>query len=99
MVDLKTAYKIVNDFFLENDYAGIYEVRETDDKWLFEGICRHTFYGASEVCVPKNGDETYIFSLTGMDNAIMWKMQRWYLYKLNNAPFLADRSRYSYIDT
>lgn len=73
MVDLKTAYKIANDFFLENNYAGVYEVRETNDKWLFEGKCKCTCYGTSEMCVPKNGEEPYLFSITGMDNAIMWK--------------------------
>ena len=73
MVDLKTAYRIANDFFLENAYLGVYEARETDTSWLFEGKCKGTCYGTSEVCVPKNGDEPYIFSVTDMDSAIMWR--------------------------
>ena len=64
MVDMKTAYKIANDFFLENNYVGVYETRETSDKWLFLGKCENTCYGTSEVCVPKNGDEPYLFSIT-----------------------------------
>lgn len=73
MVDLKTAYKIANDFFIENDYAGVYEVRETNDKWLFEGKCKRTCYGTFEICVPQNGDEPYLFSNTDDNGFAMWK--------------------------
>lgn len=72
MVDLKTAYKIANDFFLENDYAGVCEARETDTSWLFEGKCKQTTYGTSEVCVPKNGDEPYLFNIAHEEGANMW---------------------------
>lgn len=47
MVDLKTAYKIANDFFLANDYAGVREARENDDSWLFKLKCKSTCYGVS----------------------------------------------------
>ena len=41
MVDMKTAYKIANKFFLENDYAGIRETRENNESWLFAGKCKN----------------------------------------------------------
>ena len=72
MVDLKTAYQILNDFFLKNDSDGVYEARETNDNWLFEGKCKGTCYGTVEVCVPKNGDGPYVFSATDTDGVIMW---------------------------
>lgn len=73
MVDMKAAYRIANDFFLENNYAGVYETRETSDKWLFVGKCKNTCYGTSEVCVPKNGDEPYLFNITDARALDMWK--------------------------
>lgn len=63
MVELKDAYKMANDCFLDNeDYLGVREVRETEDKWLFEGKLKHTTYGTFEICVPKNGDEPYLYN-------------------------------------
>lgn len=76
MVDLKTAYKIANDFFLENNYAGVHEARETDSSWLFEGKCKQTCYGTSEVCVPKDGAEPYIFNIAHEDGVNMWENAR-----------------------
>ena len=73
MVDLKTAYNIANEFFLNNGYEGVYESRETDNSWLFNGKCKRTNYGTSEVCVPKNGDEPYIFNIAHEDGAIIWE--------------------------
>ena len=63
MVDLKSAYNIANDFFLNNGYEGVYESRETDNSWLCCGKCKRPNYGTSEVCVPKNGDEPYVFNI------------------------------------
>ncbi len=73
VVGLKKAYKIANDFFLENDYAGVYEVRETDSSWLFVPKCKATCYGVADICVPKNGEEPYIFCVTDVNGAIMWE--------------------------
>ena len=73
MVEFKEAYEIATNFFLENDYAGVDEAKDTNDMWLFAHKCKKTCYGVSYICVPKNGDEPYIFNPTGMDNGIMWE--------------------------
>jgi len=73
VVDLKTAYDIAKDFFLENNYSGVFEIRESKNNWLFEGKCDSVQYGSSEVCVPKNGDEPYLFSIRMKDGFEMWK--------------------------
>lgn len=65
MVEFKEACEIATKFFLENDYAS--------DKWLFSPKCKKTCYGVSYICVPKNGDEPYLFNPTGMDNILMWE--------------------------
>ena len=72
MVSFKEAYEIANKFFLENDYAGIREARENDDSWLFAGKCKRTCYGTMNACVPKNGDEPYVFSTTDEAGFEMW---------------------------
>lgn len=73
MVNLKTAYKIANAFFLENEYVGVYEIRETNNAWLFMGKCKQACYGTTEVCVPKNGEAPYLFSITDDEGLRMWK--------------------------
>lgn len=35
MISIEKAYRIANSFFVENDYVGVYEVRENEDSWLF----------------------------------------------------------------
>ena len=72
MLKFEEAYEIATNFFLENDYAGVAEARETNDKWIFAPQCKRICYGVSYVCVPKNGDDPYVFNPTGMDNAVMW---------------------------
>lgn len=72
MVDIKTAYKIANDFFLANDYVGVYEIRETNEEWLFLGKCKQACYGTTEICVPKNGEDPYLFSITGTAELHKW---------------------------
>ena len=73
MVEFKEAYEIATNFFLENDYAGVDEAKDTNYMWLFAPKCKKTCYGVSYICVTKNGDEPYIFNPTGMDNVIMWE--------------------------
>ena len=72
-LNLKKHMRLQLIFFLENDYAGVYEAKDTNDMWLFAPKCKKTCYGVSYICVPKNGDEPYIFNPTGMDNVIMWE--------------------------
>ena len=72
MIDFKTAYGIANDFFLNNGYAGIYESRETEECWLFSPKCNSTCYGVSNVCVPKNGDESRIYNAADIEKVVMW---------------------------
>lgn len=73
MVEFKEAYKIANKFFLENDYACVDEAKETSDRWLFAPKCKKTCYGVSYVCVPKKGDEPYLFNITDAMALDMWK--------------------------
>ena len=73
MVDMKTAYKIANKFFLENDYAGIRETRENNESWLFAGKCKNACYGTSKVCISKNGDEPYLFNTIDEKDFNMWE--------------------------
>mgnify|MGYP000088608396 CR=1 FL=1 len=73
VVEFKEACEIATKFFLENDYASIDEAKDASDKWLFSPKCKKTCYGVSYICVPKNGDEPYLFNPTGMDNILMWK--------------------------
>lgn len=73
MVDLKTAYNIANDFFLENGYVGISETRENDKGWLFSGECEEPTYGTSEVFVPKDGTEPYLFDISHKEELAMWE--------------------------
>lgn len=49
------------------------EAKDASDKWLFSPKCKKTCYGVSYICVPKNGDEPYLFNPTGMDNILMWE--------------------------
>ena len=73
MIDLKKAYEIANDFFLENGYVGVHEARENDDSWLFSGKCEQATYGTSQVCIPKNGDEPYLFDTAHEKEFTMWE--------------------------
>lgn len=73
MISIEKAYRIANSFFVENDYVGVYEVRENEDSWLFVPQCKSACYGVANVCVPKNGDEPYVFSTTDADGAVMWE--------------------------
>lgn len=73
MVSFKEAYKIANDFFLENDYAGVNEARESTDNWLFTGKCKRTCYGTMDACIPKNGDTPYVFRKSDDENFEMWE--------------------------
>lgn len=73
MISIEKAYRIANSFFVENDYVGVYEVRENEDSWLFAPQCKSACYGVANVCVPKNGDEPYVFSTTDTDGAVMWE--------------------------
>ena len=47
MVEFKEAYEIATNFFLENDYAGVDEAKDTNDMWLFAPKCNKTCYGAA----------------------------------------------------
>lgn len=73
MVYLEEAYEIAKDFFLKNGYIGVDEARETDSSWLFNGKSEQSIYGTSEVCVPKNGDEPYVFNIAHEEGAAMWE--------------------------
>ena len=73
MVEFKEAYKIANKFFLENDYAGVFEVRENRECILFKPKCKKTCYGVSYVAVPKNGDAPYLFNIADETALDMWK--------------------------
>lgn len=73
MVDLKTAYKIAHDFFIEDGYSGVYEIRESETSWMFMGKCKKTCYGTSEICVPKDGSDPYLFSISHEDFFSTWK--------------------------
>lgn len=59
MVELNEAYKIAYDFFLDNEYLGIEECRETENEWILSGKSATTVYGYIEVCAPKNGTEPF----------------------------------------
>ena len=72
MVCLEKAYKQADDFFRDNDYAGVDTTRETDDSWLFCPKCKETCYGVSYVCVPKNGEAPYLFSVSDEEMAEVW---------------------------
>ena len=71
-VDYETAYWIAERCFLENDYIGIAETRETIDAWLFSGKAEQTMYGNFEICVPKNGDTPYVFTTTDIEGFKLW---------------------------
>lgn len=64
MISLKRAYNIATDFFIRNGYVGVYEIRELKDKWVSMGKSEETIYGASQVCIPKNGDEPYLIDIS-----------------------------------
>ena len=81
MIDLKTAYDIANNFFLENNYAGVFEIRESNKSWLFEGMCHRAQYGCSEICVPKNGDAPYLFNIRMDEGFKMWESAKEIKYK------------------
>ena len=50
MISIEKAYRIANSFFVENDYVGVYEVRENEDSWLFVPQCKSACYGVANVC-------------------------------------------------
>ena len=77
MISIEKAYRIANSFFVENDYVGVYEVRENEDSWLFVPQCKSACYGVANVCVPKNGDEPYVFSTTDTDILEYLMLIRW----------------------
>ena len=63
MVDVVEAFKMAEKVYLEDDcYAGVREIRETADYWLFSGKAKHTLYGYFDICIPKSGDEPFIYS-------------------------------------
>ena len=72
MITLEKAYEIANEFYKTDEcYDGILEIRESQDNWLFEGRLKHTTYGTNNVCVPKNGEEPYLFNPNTNDQ--IWK--------------------------
>jgi hypothetical protein len=73
MVGLKEAYEIANDFFISNDYAGVAEVRDTGEKWLFMGKLKRATYGTCEVCVPKDGTAPHLFDINNEQYGEMWR--------------------------
>nr|DAI33125.1 MAG TPA: immunity protein [Caudoviricetes sp.] len=81
MVDLEKAYKIANGFFLDNDYVGVHEIRENADSWLFVPQCKSACYGVANVCIPKNGDEPYVFSTAEPDGAAVWNSAKAVSYR------------------
>lgn len=63
MIDIKKASQIAKKFFkTDKCYGSIGEIRESEQDWMFEGKAKKTLYGASIVCVPKNGEDPYLMN-------------------------------------
>lgn len=63
MIDIKKASQIAEKFFkTDKCYDGILEIRESKQDWMFEGKAKTPVYGASIVCVPKNGEDPYLMN-------------------------------------
>ena len=80
-VDYETAYWIAERCFLESDYIGIAESRETIGLWLFSAKTEQTMYGSFEICVPKNGENPYVFTVTDTDGFKLWNNAKLILEK------------------
>ena len=62
MVDLVEALKMAEKAFREDKcYVGVKEICETEEYWLFSGKAKQTVNGYFNICIPKNGDEPFIF--------------------------------------
>lgn len=73
MISAKEAYKIAYDIFVFNDCAGVGEMRDAGEYWLFSEKCDCPIYGAIEICVPKNGDEPFIINTFREPYAEKWR--------------------------
>ena len=62
MVEFKEAYEIATNFFLENDYAGVDEAKDTNDMWLFAPKCKKHAMGCHIYAYPKMG-MNHIYSI------------------------------------
>lgn len=71
MVKFCEAYKLANDYYVSENGA-VYEAREDADNWMFIGKYERTTYGTSDVCVPKNGMEPFLFNRTDGDWWMIW---------------------------
>ena len=49
--------------------------------WLFSAKTEQTMYGSFEICVPKNGENPYVFTVTDTDGFKLWNNAKLILEK------------------
>ena len=49
--------------------------------WLFSTKTEQTMYGSFEICVPKNGENPYVFTVTDTDGFKLWNNAKLILEK------------------